>query len=86
MPPAPEAAAEVRAPAGGRARPAAPPAKKKGATARSSHGAGAPETAAAPAVSPPAAPTAPAASKKPDCNPNYYFDAQARKHFKPECF
>jgi len=86
LPPAPEAAAEVRAPAGGRARPAAPSAKKKGATAKSSHGAGAPETAAAPAVSPPAAPTAPAASKKPDCNPNYYFDAQARKHFKPECF
>ena len=28
----------------------------------------------------------PAAAKKPDCNPNYYFDAQARKHFKPECF
>jgi serine/threonine-protein kinase len=34
-------------------------------------------------------PEHPAATKpvdKADCNPNYYFDAQARKHFKPECF
>ncbi len=37
----------------------------------------------------PPTPEQPAAEKpapEPDCNPNYYFDAQARKHFKPECF
>jgi len=34
---------------------------------------------------PPAAPPAPPAAKK-NCNPNYYFDAQGNKHFKPECF
>jgi hypothetical protein len=34
---------------------------------------------------PPAAPPAPPAAKK-NCSPNYYFDAQGNKHFKPECF
>jgi hypothetical protein len=23
---------------------------------------------------------------RPGCNPNFYFDAQGDKHFKPECF
>jgi len=85
--------------AGERPRPAAPvetPSKKKTAkaAARPSHHAIAPETApaAAPATLPPpaATPPPPAATpppaKKPDCNPNYYFDVQGRKHFKPECF
>jgi len=70
-----------------RAAPATTPAKKKAVSSKASRKAGAPETVpAAPAeTSPPPAPP-PAAAKKPDCNPNYYFDAQARKHFKPECF
>jgi hypothetical protein len=39
-----------------------------------------------PAVAPvPAAPAAPAAPAK-ACNPNYYFDKDGNKHFKPECF
>jgi eukaryotic-like serine/threonine-protein kinase len=37
-----------------------------------------------PVTSKPAAMTKPTA--KPTCNPNYYFDAQGDKHFKPECF
>ena len=70
-----------------RAAPATTPAKKKAVSSKASRKAGASETPpAAPAeTSPPPAPP-PAAAKKPDCNPNYYFDAQARKHFKPECF
>jgi len=78
--------------AGERPRPAAPaeaPSKKKTAkaVARPSHHASGSETApaAAPETTPPPAATPPPA-KKPDCNPNYYFDAQGRKHFKPECF
>ena len=42
---------------------------------------------------PPAPPPAPKpaavpkpAPAKPSCNPNFYFDAQGDKHFKPECF
>ena len=35
-----------------------------------------------PAVSPQAAPRQPASG----CNPNYYFDKDGTKHFKPECF
>ena len=42
---------------------------------------------------PPAPPPAPKpaalpkpAAAKPNCNPNFYFDAQGDKHFKPECF
>jgi hypothetical protein len=35
-------------------------------------------------VAPPSAP-APAAPAK-NCNPNYYFDKDGHKHFKPECF
>jgi hypothetical protein len=26
------------------------------------------------------------AAPKRDCDPNFYFDAQGEKHFKPECF
>jgi serine/threonine-protein kinase len=47
----------------------------------------APKTTAGPATAAlptPAAPAAPAAPK--NCNPNYYFDKDGRKHFKAECF
>jgi serine/threonine protein kinase len=30
--------------------------------------------------------SASADARKPDCNPNFYLDAQGEKHFKPECF
>jgi serine/threonine protein kinase len=40
------------------------------------------------AVLPPRPPpsAAPHAKAKPDCDPNYFFDDQGQKHFKPECF
>ncbi len=41
------------------------------------------------ALGPAAAPSPAAAPKpaaKPNCTPNFYFDAQGDKHFKPECF
>jgi eukaryotic-like serine/threonine-protein kinase len=41
---------------------------------------------AEPSTAPKTAGTAKPTVAKPDCTPNYYFDAQARKHFKPECF
>jgi hypothetical protein len=34
---------------------------------------------------PPAPPPAPAAGAK-NCTPDYYFDSDGHKHFKPECF
>ena len=43
-----------------------------------------PVYAPAPAAPPPPATPAPAAAK--NCNPNYYFDKDGHKHFKPECF
>jgi len=42
-----------------------------------------PRTSAKPAHG--AASAGPAAPKR-DCDPNFYFDAQGEKHFKPECF
>ena len=48
-----------------------------------------PDHPATPTPAAAAAPTpaaAPKAAAKPNCNPNYYFDAQGDKHFKPECF
>jgi serine/threonine protein kinase len=39
----------------------------------------------APSEPHPAAPQ-PAAPAKPSCNPNFYYDANGHKHFKPECF
>ncbi len=89
-PPVAAAAAEVRPTAVEPSRPAPraeTPAKKKKPTSRTSRAASAAAPApAAPTNTPPAPATSPPASRKPDCNPNYYFDAQARKHFKPECF
>ncbi|MGO8999914.1 MAG: serine/threonine protein kinase [Polyangiaceae bacterium] len=58
--------------------PAAPP--SKGPSAANVGGAPAPVTPAP--ATPAAAP--PAAAK--NCNPNYFFDKDGRKHFKPECF
>src|SRR5262249_18591750 len=43
-----------------------------------------PKRALKPAAPKPA-PAQPAAQAT-SCNPNYYFDAQGDKHFKPECF
>jgi hypothetical protein len=34
----------------------------------------------------PAGHAGPAGHSKPGCDPNFYFDAQGEKHFKPECF
>jgi serine/threonine protein kinase len=36
--------------------------------------------------SPPASPPAAAPPASKNCSPNYYFDQDGRKHFKPECF
>ncbi len=50
------------------------------------YGAPPPAPAAAkrsPGVSPPQAPNT---RRKPGCDPDFYFDDQGRKHFKPECF
>jgi serine/threonine-protein kinase len=37
-------------------------------------------------VKPPPPPPPKATPARPDCNPNFYLDAQGDKHFKPECF
>ena len=42
-----------------------------------------PETTKA---SPPPPPPPPPPAARANCNPNYYFDANGQKHFKPECF
>jgi serine/threonine protein kinase len=34
----------------------------------------------------PPSPPRPQSKAKPDCDPNYFFDNQGEKHFKPECF
>jgi serine/threonine-protein kinase len=51
---------------------------------------GAPQRKAAPAPKPAQpetpAPAAPKPAAKPDCSPNFYFDSNGEKHFKPECF
>jgi serine/threonine-protein kinase len=44
-----------------------------------------PPPAAAPVPAPPPPPAAPAGNAK-NCSPNYYFDNDGHKHFKPECF
>ncbi len=69
---------------------AAPPPPVPATTAASAKGnAPAPRTTPVPGVYVPpvaaAAPTPPATAAK-NCNPNYYFDKDGRKHFKPECF
>lgn len=49
----------------------------------------APASQQAPASLPPTEPrpaAQPAATTKPGCNPNFYYDANGHKHFKPECF
>jgi serine/threonine-protein kinase len=74
---------EARAPTIEPAKPEAAaqtPRKKKPKAAKPSH----PAIGIAETQSPVIPPLA--SKKKPDCNPNYYFDVQARKHFKPECF
>jgi hypothetical protein len=38
-----------------------------------------------PPLAAPASPP-PQTKAKPDCDPNYFYDDQGRKHFKPECF
>jgi eukaryotic-like serine/threonine-protein kinase len=58
---------------------AASPRRKKSSAAKPSHHAGV-------AGTPPASSPAPALSKKSNCTPNFYLDAQGQKHFKPECF
>ena len=45
-----------------------------------------PAAAAVVASPPAAAPAPPPAGPVKSCNPNYYFDKDGRKHFKPECF
>jgi hypothetical protein len=49
-----------------------------------------PPPATPPALTPPAqrVPTPPATPAAPakNCSPNYYFDKDGNKHFKPECF
>jgi hypothetical protein len=60
----------------------------RGTTQASPPSPAAPQTATGPAVTgakPPPS-LAPHAKSKPDCDPNYFFDDQGRKHFKPECF
>jgi serine/threonine protein kinase len=66
------------------AEPAAPapkrePAATSGSAARSRVRVARPST-------PAPAPAPPLPAAKPACNPNYYFDGQGNKHFKPECF
>jgi hypothetical protein len=60
-------------------RPAASPPPKPNATATT---AGAVVNVAP--LAPQPAPVAVPPAK--NCNPNYYFDKDGRKHFKPECF
>lgn len=43
-------------------------------------------TAGAVTPRPPPPSAAPHAKAKPDCDPNYFFDDQGQKHFRPECF
>jgi eukaryotic-like serine/threonine-protein kinase len=61
-----------------------------GATQASPASPAVPQTAVVTAVAvipPPLPPSAaPHAKAKPDCDPNYFFDDQGQKHFKPECF
>jgi len=45
-----------------------------------------PRRSAGPAVSAGAPVVAASPPAKPDCNPNYYFDKNGKKHFKAECF
>jgi serine/threonine-protein kinase len=84
--PAPE-----HAPAAATAPPAVAPAAVDDAPAKvaepsadkpkkASHGTKTSHATPRPAASPAAA------AAKPDCDPNFYLDAQGEKHFKPECF
>jgi serine/threonine-protein kinase len=45
-----------------------------------------PVAMAAPAKKLPTAAKPPAPKGRPNCDPNFYLDAQGEKHFKPECF
>jgi tRNA A-37 threonylcarbamoyl transferase component Bud32 len=67
--------------------PAALPAPKAAAVSppKSQAGQAAP-TSQPPPGTPAAASPAPAAPGSKNCSPNYYFDKDGRKHFKPECF
>jgi len=57
-------------------------ADSKPAEAKSGHG----KKGAHHAEAAPAGHATPAGHTKPGCDPNFYFDAQGEKHFKPECF
>ena len=65
-------------------RPEAPPSAAKPRTRVP-----APSGAGKPAIGKPTPSPAPASvarPKKPNCDPNFFLDAQGEKHFKPECF
>jgi hypothetical protein len=58
------------------------PASRSGAAIAAGGREPVPEPEAAAPKPPPPKPAPP----RPDCNPNFYLDAQGDKHFKPECF
>jgi hypothetical protein len=73
--------------------PAPPPASAPAPAASAAPAARAPAARPAGGKAPAPAPVpvkkdtaAKTAGKKPNCDPNFYLDAQGEKHFKPECF
>jgi serine/threonine-protein kinase len=88
----PAVAAPTGAPAASETPPAASAAPSPSDTTAAAASASPASTAAAnaakkaPAAAPKAPTSPPAGKSKPNCDPNYYLDAQGEKHFKPECF
>ena len=67
--------------------PSRPQATESRARPRGNVGAGMRPDNTAVAIPPAPAPApVPSSAKKAGCNPNFFFDAQGEKHFKPECF
>jgi hypothetical protein len=84
----PSPAAPAAPPPTANAKPATPAPARTGGVGSLFAPAPAPESAATGVyVAPlPTATAVPAAAPSKNCTPNYYFDKDGRKHFKPECF